>query len=874
VGAGPGSGASLGPLPHAGTAPLLSTSGLDGSGPPLAGGAVFGSVGFPRFVAPQGGGQPPHGHVSLGAHPGGAASGLGDGATLGPSFGPASGATQPPALQSPAEFSSAARAQLAHIEASLLPEPLFPTANAIIAYVWAAGRGGSGTDVSSASQLDRALEAASRVMAAIDPVVTVSPPRKGIRLDTFVVRFMTDVVARLSTAQPRTVRAGLARLEAAATRAASIAQQLSPPSSATGPYQPLAHSQAQQLHLIHLGRNAIASAVMEAFAMPASLSITLSPQDEIALAQIIVEGFVVGAPPLTRPSLETVALTIAAALMGPITEAVVLRLRPFIVGLAALFLRGSPRRGVAPCRWATFLRVSDVDPPHVSAGLREVLTWSETVFAAAFYAEQTPRSASAAPQAWSGSPQPPQLPVQAGHVIDVVSVHDDHGLSDEEEQAAIEAAGRQPAASASESLPAAGESAMARFVTELGKSSATAAGTAAISGTNDRAGSTHAGLLVPLASASSVDLSAIPFRPGPPGDYGYTRVHPRAYRPLTEQTALIRRFTRNHDVITGMQRSLMANVFRRAAVDGLEYGFGIFDDALYPTIQRTRDLPKSAEGLPVYIKRLRQIMGELLSQIDRKRPAIPSIPVPPEGHVAPDAGVVVVYSETLARTLESATAAWPATPYGFLAAYYNYELILSGRWHTCFHEPLRLLLEYNARAAGNTRPGQLPPEFFNYGNAPEGGFNPLVRSAVPAPSPAPQPPSAAAGGSAAGGKHVVFAQTSQDAPRKRGRARSPSLAPAARATTAAILTAATASAASEPSGVSPWFLQYPDTPRPDHLCPICGPDTHHGLRHCPRAEAYRASAGSLPIPPYRDWPIGTTYSSVASKNASRAPTRR
>lgn len=136
--------------------------------------------------------------------------------------------------------------------------------------------------------------------------------------------------------------------------------------------------------------------------------------------------------------------------------------------------------------------------------------------------------------------------MQAGHAIDIVSIRDDHGLSDEEEQAAIEAAARQPAASTSESLSASGESAMARFVTELGKSSATAVGTAAISGTNDRAGSTHASLLAPISSESSVDLSAIPFRSGPPSDYGYTASIPAPCRADCTYPPLYPQSRRNH----------------------------------------------------------------------------------------------------------------------------------------------------------------------------------------------------------------------------------------------------------------------------------------------------------------------------------------
>lgn len=312
---------------HGGTA---SAHGLGGLGAPFASSARSGSLGALGHGAPQEG-QPTYGHVSG-------------------------------ALQSPGEFGAVARAQLAHVEASLLPEPLFPTVNAITAYVWLAGRGGPGMDGSPASQLDSALAAASRVMATIDQGVTVSPPRKGTRLDTFVVKFVTDVVARLSTAQPRTVREGQARLVAAAARAASIAQQLSPPSPSPDLSQSLAHSQAQQLHLLHFGRNAIASAVTKAFAMPAVFSIMLSPHDEIALAQILVEGFATGAPSLTQPSLESVAMAIADAVTGPLTEAVVLRLRPFIVGLTALFLQGSPRRGVVPCRWVAFLRGASRGP--------------------------------------------------------------------------------------------------------------------------------------------------------------------------------------------------------------------------------------------------------------------------------------------------------------------------------------------------------------------------------------------------------------------------------------------------------------------------------------------------------------------------------
>jgi hypothetical protein len=654
-------------------------------------------------------------------------------------------------------------------------------------------------------------------------------------------------------------------------------------------HQQLLQLQQAQQRLTQWGSDAIRAAVTEAFTMPGLLLVTLSPQQELLLAQAIVGSFAEGltwTPPAAAsqgPALHEAAVqAIASIVLTVPAEAAVLRVRPFIAGRAALALRGSPGRGIVPCSWDAFLRASGAAAvPHPSAPLQGVVAWSEAVFAAASQT-QTPASLPD-PSVFGGAHRPTQaqpLP-PAGAVVDITSVADDPVLSDEDERAATSADSRPPAAAAGE-FSSAGESVFSRFLTELGRNTLTAVGPTAINGSNDRAASTHAELVVLIASASSFPLSSIPFRPGHARhDYAVTRCHPNAYRPIAELTALIGRYTRAYDVITGMQSSLLVNAIRKAVEsEGLQWGFEVHSDALVASIRRIGGLPKSAEGMPAFIKRLARIVSEITASIDRKRPTISSVPAPPAGHVSPDNGLAVAFGKALAAVVDAAQALWPKTPYNWLVAQFMYELVYAGAMHTCLHASLRAALEYNARAAGNATRGQPLPEYFNYDNASEGSFNPL--SSQPSGSVASAPSAAASATVVPPARQVTFAPvtgTSAAVPerpggsaRKRARGRSPSPAPAALAASSAtaLLTVATAGAEASP----PWFVSHPDTARPENpFCPICGPGPEHVVGVCPRRSAYRASPGSLPIPSSRFWPVGTSYN-AATKNAGRSHARR
>jgi hypothetical protein len=820
------------------------------------------------------------------------------GASSGPSFstfdgqggGLSSSSANYGLLEPPRDFSAAAKTALSRVNLALLPPPLRHLMSSVLLYLWSAAQGRDGDAQDTRARITRTHTAALRVFQHVAPGQQLAAPRASTSAATFIVKFISDVVARLESGSPTALQpsavADLVSVLSSVTEGGgggrlgggggggllpqpTFAPSTAAPTGSSASRQPTDLAPRSQPRLAPQDADvALLSALTDAFYLtPWDSHAPRTPDQEQAVAWHLAAAFEGGRDRLpfciqagsTLP--QAVFSAIAPSFEQPPFPAEAALFRPFLVALAHFLFNSSSRGSVQPvCNWLSF-RHAALHSPTISRSASH----AETVAYASHFFDAVAGSSGIGALVESSV-------VQLPRDVRAIEVADESSSEDESTPAA-------PRARHSAGESSSGESAYVKYLSSLEKQTFSRTGSAQVHGENDRAASTHRDLAWAIMPAPTVDLRDIPFHEGPRREYSHTRLYPPAYRPLAEQAALVRNSTRDAHIITGFTNSFIVAALRVLTEEGLHIGFGISGDAMFPNGQ-FQDLAGGASGYHAFIVRWRRVIGELASRAERLRPKFLSIPAPTPGTVGPCLGAFERLEGALLATLTIARARWPNTSFEWLLSMLLCDLVFSDRAHTMLHVPLIQALEIPA--ANAAMQGGTPPSYFNYAAASPGSFNPLART--------PELPTTLSASAAvtstpreSSGRHVRVSATAHPeltatseglGGRKRGRRSSIPSSGTPLRTAAGAPPQSAAPPRGEAAPDAPWFLRHPDTARPEHCCPVCGPDNDHYLHRCPRVKAYRSSPGAAVVPSFADMPVGTTYSQFLSKNASRAPQRQ
>jgi hypothetical protein len=313
-------------------------------------------------------------------------------------------------------------------------------------------------------------------------------------------------------------------------------------------------------------------------------------------------------------------------------------------------------------------------------------------------------------------------------------------------------------------------------------------------------------------------------------------------RPLDDQLGLLAAATAQADVLTGVDKSFIANAIFNATEIGPSFGFRIVrPNVLVPDMTAVRvTLSSPAAFATLWVDVIDKQVHSTVEIAATKIPWLASAGVPVDGAVYPCIALSVFAGEALTRVIQAAKARWPSAKVAWLVVFLLSEIYFAGRLHLRLHDglvsqasefPTLAALSGQSSLANN-------PNYYAY----DVDSDPVLAEALgrPASQPASQ-----------------LALTAPAAPPARSHSRSQP-----------------ASAAQAPTGRSvPWVLQHPDEPRVDNMCPFCGPGHRHALGKCRPNAAYVTKPGAVRLPSFKEFPVGMTYTAylagAGAKNSSR-----